>query len=472
MNAKTKDKLLQIPVCLSIFLYSMRFLIKPLGSGDELWNYSFAINISKGYLPYKDFSMVQTPLSAYITGFLLKIFGNKMLVFRIAAVVLFAMTFLIIYFVCLEISHEIRLAVTVTAFLASIVSNVWIYNYNHLNLCLIVLIIYLELNNNIKREYLIDFIYGILPLIKQNTGGVLLISYWVFSIVECVLKQISIKVALKRLLISIIPGIVFIVVLLLNGSWLYFWEYAICGISTFKHRTLIWKNPSCIGMTLFCVMTIVVSLYKIVTDRCCIAKKKHCKILVISIAAGSVAYPLSDFSHCLIATVPYVICFICCFKYKKNSKIMLLFETMCLCILGISFMFAIWIDKDYIMSKHNHFEGIPIEKKFEDYISLIDNSIEEKAKKNTNVIIADESAVAYMIPLDRYTKNFDMLLLGNLGLNTVDDLLNQDSEAEYWIKKESCTFGYQSHFELIQYIRDNYQYVGEVGNFDCYRKED
>jgi len=58
-------------------------LPRDLNNLDEIWNYNFGINISNGKLPYKDFNMVQTPLSALISGIGLKIFWNELLVMRI-----------------------------------------------------------------------------------------------------------------------------------------------------------------------------------------------------------------------------------------------------------------------------------------------------------------------------------------------------------------------------------------------------
>ena len=55
-----------IPFAIFFFM-ALPILFREFGSGDELWNYNFAINISNGKLPYSDFSIVQTPLSAYFS---------------------------------------------------------------------------------------------------------------------------------------------------------------------------------------------------------------------------------------------------------------------------------------------------------------------------------------------------------------------------------------------------------------------
>ena len=44
--------------------------------GDEIWNYGFAYNISRGLVPYRDFNMIITPFYNFVLGFLIFIFGH------------------------------------------------------------------------------------------------------------------------------------------------------------------------------------------------------------------------------------------------------------------------------------------------------------------------------------------------------------------------------------------------------------
>ena len=59
------------------------YYLTNLYSLDEIWNYGFAKNILDGLIPYKDFNMIIPPLFPYITSFVLKIFGQKLLVYHI-----------------------------------------------------------------------------------------------------------------------------------------------------------------------------------------------------------------------------------------------------------------------------------------------------------------------------------------------------------------------------------------------------
>lgn len=87
------------------------------------------------------------------------------------------------------------------------------------------------------------------------------------------------------------------------------------------------------------------------------------------------------------------------------------------------------------------------------------------------MIIANDAAAAYMIPIDRYTKNFDMLLAGNLGMTTVEDLLSEHPDALFMVNHNDDALGYQAHFELISYIKDNFVKTGQVLNLDVYKAE-
>ena len=63
----------------NILLFAFIFLsvlsiiiIKPISDLDELWNYNTARAVSEGLIPYKDISMITTPLLPIITSVFLK----------------------------------------------------------------------------------------------------------------------------------------------------------------------------------------------------------------------------------------------------------------------------------------------------------------------------------------------------------------------------------------------------------------
>ncbi len=64
---------------------------------DEIWLYNFARCTLDGLLPYKDFSLIITPLFSIISSIFLRIFGNEMVSLRIAEVIETAMILFVSY---------------------------------------------------------------------------------------------------------------------------------------------------------------------------------------------------------------------------------------------------------------------------------------------------------------------------------------------------------------------------------------
>ena len=61
-------------ILLVIFIFIVVFsiiIIRPIGNLDEIWNYNTARVISEGLVPYRDISMITTPLLPMITAIFL-----------------------------------------------------------------------------------------------------------------------------------------------------------------------------------------------------------------------------------------------------------------------------------------------------------------------------------------------------------------------------------------------------------------
>lgn len=55
-----KQKIAEILLFILIFLAILSIILqKEIKDLDEIWNYTFAKNISEGIIPYKDFNMLQ-----------------------------------------------------------------------------------------------------------------------------------------------------------------------------------------------------------------------------------------------------------------------------------------------------------------------------------------------------------------------------------------------------------------------------
>ena len=74
-----KNKILFIGFML---IASGNAFVQAFSNLDEIWIYNFARCIVDGLLPYRDFSIIITPLFPMISAIFLKIFGNEMVVLR------------------------------------------------------------------------------------------------------------------------------------------------------------------------------------------------------------------------------------------------------------------------------------------------------------------------------------------------------------------------------------------------------
>lgn len=83
MYNKNKRRIINIAFFLGLLLMvSGHVFTQLLSDLDEVWVYNFARCITNGLLPYKDISMIITPLFPYICAMFLKIFGNELIVLR------------------------------------------------------------------------------------------------------------------------------------------------------------------------------------------------------------------------------------------------------------------------------------------------------------------------------------------------------------------------------------------------------
>ena len=74
-DEKVKKKEILLISFIFIAIFSI-IIIKPINDLDEIWNYNTARAIVEGGVPYKDISMITTPLLPIITALVLKIIST------------------------------------------------------------------------------------------------------------------------------------------------------------------------------------------------------------------------------------------------------------------------------------------------------------------------------------------------------------------------------------------------------------
>ena len=77
-----------------------------------------------------------------------------------------------------------------------------------------------------------------------------------------------------------------------------------------------------------------------------------------------------------------------------------------------------------------------------------------------------------MISLDKYNKNFDMFLKGNIGSNgengIIEEISHFQSGTKLLIKKEESKMNWQTPMKVIHFVQTNLNKIGEISIFDIY----
>ncbi len=146
-----------------ILLVSGKIFIREFNNLDEIWVFNTARCFANGLLPYRDFTIIITPLLSMIAGTILKIFGTELIVFRFLECFEVATILFIIYkiLVKLKINKSISLLMTLVIYLAY--SDIFTFDYNWAVLLITLLTVYMELKF-LKKEisFKRDFILGML----------------------------------------------------------------------------------------------------------------------------------------------------------------------------------------------------------------------------------------------------------------------------------------------------------------------
>lgn len=365
-------------------------------------------------------------------------------------------------------------------------------DYNVMILLIALIIMYYEIKNiilkddlfdiNIKREIIMSIISGICITIKQTTGVCFAIMYIGYKILGVRNKKDFrkyIKIFFIRLIGNCIPLTILILYLLKNNIYNEFLSYTIKGINEFANNISyisLLKGEEAL-LAVLVPITIIISFFYLMK------KKDKLLITFFSYSVGTiiVVYPIADKTHFLIGSIISIILGIYLFKILLLEKIKKTFfkediETKLnkikniLIFLNIGIViicfFCIYNAKIWRYKELKNFKYIPTkrEQKYEETYNYIKNS-EKK------VLILDSRAAIYMIPLNKYNKNFDMFNKGNFGENGEENLieeLKKNHNIQVLILKDKENLNWQTPTNILIFIIKNYDRIGEIGDFEIY----
>lgn len=459
-------------MCIAAALLCLPTFFAPLGNMDELWNYNFARCVANGLDLYTEVNILQTPLSVYLAVPFVMAFGGGLWAFRVASYVLLVCLLWLSFILVRRITGSVPLSVIVSVFVYALLAPGFYYHYNAVSLCCLLVIILLRYQKPLTPSMgvVIGLLFGLLPLIKQSTGVALLVVCWL----DC-----AVGIWRGRHkgyyqwcgCTALIPGAVFAVWLWCSGRFTAFWDYAVLGISDFSHR-VTWVDFALSDPISFLLVFVCVCLAGYVI--CSFIRQKarletHGYFFSLSIVwLLSVTYPLADRSHYAVGVIPLLLVF---FMFTDvpaiTSKQTVFLYGLSAFLAALTVLMGLPLDGDYQWSQTRHYEGVPIHPRLEEQITEVDAYIQASGHP---VRIADAYACLYHIPLDAYYADWDMLLKGNLGTKTIEELLLLPEDTLFLVPKNMESVNYQSHFALVEYMKLHYNCVDEVLDFEVYQK--
>lgn len=510
-------------------------IIKPLGDLDEIWNYNVARNIAKGLIPYKEISTITTPFLPIINSIFLKFIADELIVMRILAAILITAIIYMIYKIFKEITKENTVSMIIAMLMAILLQKKYCIDYNYMVLFLTLILTYLELRNSnknnkekenseqqkalTKKTILFELTQGIIAGLaictKQSLGFFIAIVTVICPLLQCDLSKNSPKQKMQKMGLRIagiaIPGFILIGYLLITGAWNDFISYAIKGISTFNnsipYKKLYLQNgivgilarilPYVIVFEIELVVMLLLKPFKKEENQEYLEKLIICSIY--SLPMLIVVYPIADEIHFLIGSIMTWVEFAAIIfvivkkiikriliaieniaKYKIKRKRNFIYKTIILLIfIGLLDFFVIKSYKNiksYINQNKNHeikyYKEIEVPEALQERAKAIEDFTNKMKKENKEVYILDAEAAVYNIPLDKYTKNYDMFLKGNIGKDGEEGIIKQiqkDSENKvYLIKQEKYLLNWQTPTKVVEYVRNNMKKLEDVDIFEAY----
>ena len=298
--------------------------------------------------------------------------------------------------------------------------------------------------------------------------------------------KIFLKDFLFRLIGILIPVILILLYLFATNSIQDFINYTIKGITSFSnslsYKYLIKLNTIGILSVLVPISIIYYWIKTIIMEK----NKEQYILLVYGLGIFVIAFPISDNIHFLIGTEPFIILiqseiynllYTLYKRFLSNTKIkFLVYFLMCfassIVILG-SIIFSVfnlihYYNQKKLLSELSHYKYIPIDTRLEEQINRIDKYILNEKK---DIKILDATSAIYMIPINKYNKNYDMLLKGNLGENgekNIKEEIKNSRYIKYLVLQDRFNKNWQTPLDVIEYVKTNKNKIGEIEIFDIY----
>lgn len=342
---------------------------------------------------------------------------------------------------------------------------------------------------------------GLAICTKQSIGATLAVIVVMYKLLFVENKEQFkqyIKISITRIVGILIPVAILFIYLIISGAMQDFINYAVLGISTFSNKisyVSLFQSDKIEIRVLSILMPISIMVMAIILIITKVLKKENEKIqniltiLIYSFSIIIVMYPISDEIHFLIGSLISIIGLIYVISelgkkiynktnYAKKYKVYKMI-TLVIWLLIFAMILTKAINNLYVYAKKEknteiaHFRNVEVSSNLRSRINEIDNYILEKEQEGKKVYILDAEAAIYMIPLDKYNKDYDMFLKGNIGKDgeegQIEKIKQRQKNELFLIRKENLKTNWQTPIDVVKYVRGNLNKIDEVSIFEVYK---
>ena len=433
-------KLKYLLIFIMILLFNL--LCSPINV-DEIWNYGFSVNIYRGLVPYLDFNMVLTPFYPFFMSLFFHVFGSSILTFHVVNAVILTFCFFLLDQMYQEKSYLFFLFFFFPV-------NYAFPNYNLFLFVLLVIIIYMEENFVSKyswAHYAIGFMLGLCLLTKQTVGFCLLLSSLYY------IKQK--KVLLQRFLGFLVPVGIFVIYLLLTGSFYSFINLCVLGLFEFSGNH---KLEPILGT--LAILMIFATIYFI---------KKDPKDLInyYALCFYTLIIPIVDVYHFFIAFLAFLL--VLCKKIKKQYIHYAPFSIISVLVLAVLNAYNNHFSFSNYPNDINHFEYRYINPYNYRFTKDVLHYLEKN--KDKKIMFINSDGYYFKLITDMDISYVDLINQGNLGYHGGEYLLDvvKESKDVLFLVNPNEYGGYrQTDQNVIKYVLTKGKKIKDLGLYDVY----
>lgn len=433
-------------ICL-IFIYS-------LNRGDTVVNYGFSYAIRLKELPYKDFNMIITPLSAYLYSIGLFIYNSIITIYIEQALLLTVLTCIMKK---LLNKKTIILIACLLSFFPIPFSSLIYPSYNFLLLLELFILIYLE--KTVKnKDIIIGIVLGLMFLTKQTIGLVLFVP----NIYYLLKKQ---RIFLKRVLGYLIPISIFFVYLLITKTLKEFANLCFLGLFSFGNN----NTSISIIYLLLLIIGIMLLLYKIIKDP-----KKIINYYILLFSC--VAIPIIDYYHVALFLIPVIYVVIDNISIKKERNLYSIYG-----IIAINIIFSTILEfsfyQNITFTNLKHLNCLLDNKNYLDNFKTTNKYINNQ-NKNVIYLLRGNENYYFKIINNKKIDYYDLTNYGNYGYNGENKIikkLNNTHDTIIVVDKSLCA---NEHNKNQQFNCDfknagvkNAKLIKKFNNYQIYYKK-